>query len=190
MIIEGIVTSVDSAGCLNIAPMGPVVEGDFERLLLRPFQPSTTFSNLQATRCGVFHVVDSVDVIARAAIGRLDVMPPTEPAEQIPGAVLKDCCRWFEFQVESVDASQPRSLMPSRILCSGERRPFRGFNRARHAIIEAAIMATRIHLLPASEIQQSLEWLRSAVEKTGDQPEQELFEMLCRYALNQDGRSV
>ena len=64
MIVEGIVTSVDTAGLLNVAPMGPIVVGDFASLLLRPFQPSTTFNNLAATGCGVFHVIDRVDVIS------------------------------------------------------------------------------------------------------------------------------
>lgn len=183
MIVEGLVTSVDSAGKINIAPMGPIVEGDFKSLLLRPFQPSATFSNLNATRCGVFHVVDQVDVIARAAIGRLSETPETEPAQAVNGVVLKDCCRWFEFQVLDVDESDPRSRMPSAVVYRGERRPFFGFNRARHAILEAAIVATRIHLLKSEDIVAAFDYLRPAVEKTGDQTEHELFEMLHTYAF-------
>ena len=88
MIVEGIVTSLDAAGHLNVAPMGPIVVGDFASLLLRPFQPSTTFNNLAATRCGVFHVVDQVEIIAQAAIGRLSVLPAVERAVNIDGFVL------------------------------------------------------------------------------------------------------
>ena len=65
MIVEGLVTSLDRDGRLNVAPMGPIVSGNFEALVLRPFQPSTTFDNLNATRCGVFHVVDRVEVIGK-----------------------------------------------------------------------------------------------------------------------------
>ena len=72
MIVEGLVTTVDLDGKINVAPMGPIVEDDFHQIILRPFQPSTTFNNLAATRCGVFHVVDQVDVIAKAAIGGYD----------------------------------------------------------------------------------------------------------------------
>ena len=89
MIVEGIVTSVDAAGRLNVAPMGPIVVGDFASLLLRPFQPSTTFSNLAATRRGVFHVVDRVDIIAQAAIGRLTGAQPLNPHALIDGFVLQ-----------------------------------------------------------------------------------------------------
>lgn len=185
MIVEGIVTSVDHSGRINVAPMGPIVEGNFERLLLRPFQPSTTFSNLSATRCGVFHVVDHVHLIAAAAIGRLESVPECFNAHVIPGWVLADCCRWFEFQVDDVDDSEPRSRMPSTIVHRGERRPFLGFNRARHAVLEAAILATRVHLLPPEDIRTQMTWLQSAVEKTGDQPELLAFRMLQSHIEQQ-----
>lgn len=184
MIVEGIVTSIDSGGVLNVAPMGPVVEGDFNRILLRPFQPSTTFNNLSATRCGVFHVVDEVDIIARAAIGRLHQLPDVEKAAMINGFVLKDCCRWFEFTIDSVDASEARSRMPARIVHRGERRPFFGFNRARHAVLESAILATRLHLLPRHEILTALRFLQPAVEKTGGETELAAFRMLHEYILS------
>ncbi len=182
MIVEGLVTSLDANGRVNIAPMGPVVQGDYDRLLLRPFQPSSTFSNLAATRCGVFHVVDRVDVIAKAAIGRLDALPETEPAKRVLGVVLVDCCRWFEFTVDSVDATEPRSRMPCSVIHTAERRPFCGFNRARHAILEAAIIATRVHLLPKSEVAAAFQFLEPAVAKTGDESERDLFAMLRQFA--------
>ncbi len=184
MIVEGLVTSVDSSGALNVAPMGPIVEGDFDKILLRPFQPSTTFNNLSATRCGVFHVVDSVDVIARAAIGQLHELPPANPAHKVNGFVLNDCCRWFEFVVDEVDASEARSRISSTIVHRGERRPFYGFNRARHAVIEAAILATRLHLLPRHEVLTTLQFLQPAVEKTGGETETAAFRLVREFILN------
>lgn len=178
MIIEGLVTSVDAEGRVNLAPMGPIVRGDFESLVLRPFQPSTTFTNLSSVRCGVFHVVDHVDVIARAAIGRLTELPEMGPATSVQGFVLKNCCRWFEFTVDSIDCSNSRSVMPSTIVHRGERRPFAGFNRAKHAVLEAAILATRLHLISSDEVQAALSFLEPAVQKTGDAPEQQSFRML------------
>ena len=185
MIIEGIVTSVDSAGRLNVAPMGPVVTGDFAGLLLRPFQPSTTFHNLATTRCGVFHVVDTVDIIAQAAIGRLEEIPAVERAVSVDGFRLRDCCRWFEFTVDSVDASEARSQMPSTIVHRGETRPFFGFNRARHAVLETAILATRLHLLPRQHVLDMMNFLAPAVEKTGGSEEKCSFAMLQEFILNQ-----
>ena len=77
MILEGIVTSLDAEGKLNVAPMGPIVEPDMARLVLRPFQTSQTYRNLKQRPSGVFHVVDDVLLLAKAAIGRLDVVPET-----------------------------------------------------------------------------------------------------------------
>lgn len=190
MIVEGIVTSIDSAGSLNVAPMGPIIEGDFERLLLRPFQPSTTFHNLSTMRCGVFHVVDQVEVIARAAIGRLETNPDVVRASVTDGYVLKDCCRWFEFTVDHVDASEARSRMPSTIVYRGERRPFFGLNRARHAVLEAAILATRLHILSREDVLSALIPMRSAVEKTGGPQELSAFAMLDEFISGHEQGSV
>ena len=171
-------TSLDSDGRLNIAPMGPIVQGNFASLILRPFQTSTTFSNLNETNCGVFHVVDRVELLARAAIGTLTENPPTRPASLILGWILEDCCRWFEFRITERDLSNPRSVMRAEIVSCGEQRPFFGFNRARHAVIEAAILATRVHLLDRAEVTRLFAFLEVAVEKTGDAAEVEIFQML------------
>jgi len=188
MIVEGIVTSVDAVGHLNVAPMGPIVVGDFASLLLRPFQPSTTFNNLAATRCGVFHVVDRVEIMAQAAIGRLTELPAVERAVMIDGFVLKDCCRWFEFKVDSVDASDARSRMLLSIVHRGERRPCFGFNRARHAVLEAAILATRLHLLSRRHVLDMMSFLEPAVEKTGGTEEKSAFAMLKEFVLSNQPR--
>lgn len=186
MIVEGLLTTVSDSGRLNVAPMGPVVEGDFERLTLRPFQPSTTFENLSRTRCGVFHVVDTVEVMARAAIGRLEGAPETDAAEVVTGRVLRDCCRWFELTIDHIDAAEARTRMTTTIRHRGTRRAFFGFNRARHAVIEAAILATRVHLLERDDILAQFRILESAVEKTGGRAERETFALLRRAVDEQN----
>ena len=181
MIIEGLVTSIDPTERLNVAPMGPVVVGNFEALILRPFQPSATFRNLSTLRAGVFHITDQVDIIAQAVTGTLTTLPPTEPARSIPGRVLSDCCRWFEFTIDSVDDSAPRSLMPATIRHAEERRPFFGFNRAKHAVIEAAILATRLHLISRHEVSTALTFLAPAVEKTGGPTELQAWQLITDF---------
>ncbi|GAB5441278.1 MAG: DUF447 family protein [Fuerstiella sp.] len=181
MIVEGLVTTQNAQQAINVAPMGPIVQGDFESMILRPFAGSTTFQNLLDQRQGVFHVVDQVDLIAKAAIGRLIELPPMFSAETVQGSVLSECCRWFEFRITEVDTSDLRSEMQAEIVHRGERRPFYGFNRARHAVIEAAIMATRIHLLPPDDIRRQFDWLESAVHKTGGATELASFQHLREY---------
>ena len=53
----------------NIAPMGPKVEADLRRFVLRPFKTATTYRNLKRHGEGVLHVTDDALMLARAAIG-------------------------------------------------------------------------------------------------------------------------
>lgn len=181
MIVEGLLTTKSNAGSINVAPMGPIVEGDFESLILRPFQGSTTYDNLKSTRSGVFQVVDRVNLIAEAAIRKLTVLPDFRPATVVDGNVLADCCRYFEFKVVTIDDSSERTIMNAEVVHSENVRPHVGFNRARHAVIEAAILATRVHLLPQQEIESALEFLEPAIDKTGQAEEKNAFEMLSSY---------
>ena len=185
MILEGVVTSQNALGELNVAPMGPIVEPDMQRFVLRPFQTSTTYRNLKQHPFGVLHVVDDVLLLARAAIGQLTETPATFPALRVPGRVLTDACRWFEFRVESIDDSEQRTRIEAVVEHTGRLRDSFGFNRAKHAVIEAAILATRIHLLPREEIIEQFQKLQSPVEKTAGPDELTAFSLLDEFVRTQ-----
>lgn len=178
MIVEGLVTTTDATGGPHLVPMGPTVDAAFTKLLLRPFPTSNTYQNLLRHGEGVFHLTDDARLIALAAVGAVPVMPPLVPAERVRGFVLADCCRAFEFVVRSIDASRERVHIEADIVKARRVRDFLGFNRARHAIIEAAILATRFHLLPAAEIDAEFKKLRVIVEKTGEDAEREAMAVL------------
>ena len=181
MILEGIMTTLHADGTPNIAPLGPRVDSAFETMLLRPFQDSDTFTNLKRTRQGVFHVVDDVELLARAAVDRLEHLPDYFPAETVEGVILSDACRWYALEVTGIDESAPRAEMQARVVAAGRQRDFFGFNRAKHAVVEAAIVATRVGILPADEILAELARLASPVEKTGGDVERRAFEFLCTH---------
>ncbi len=181
MILEGIVTSLNAAGEINIAPMGPIVDESMTWLHLRPFQTSQTFRNLKERPHGVFHVVDDVLLLARAAIGKLAPIPETFAAEKVTGLVLASACRWYEFEIESLDATQDRTEIRARVVHVGRLRDVFGFNRAKHAVLEAAILATRLHLLPREEVARQLAALRSPVEKTAGPNELTAFQLVCDH---------
>ena len=179
MIQEGLVTTLNTAAEVNLAPMGPIVDETMSRLILRPFQTSTTYQNLRQHPYGVFHVVDDVLLIARAALHRLEAIPETFPAERINGRVLKDCCRWYEFEIVSCDDSSERTRLEANVIHGGRVRDMFGFHRARHAVLEATILATRLHLLPEQEIRAQLAALASPVEKTAGPRERDAFALVC-----------
>ena len=92
-ILEGIVTSRNENGTVNISPMGPIVDEPITRLCFRPYPTSTTYQNLCRTGRGVFHVTDDVLLFAQAAVGQ------PEPPPAMEGLILQDACRWYEFEV-------------------------------------------------------------------------------------------
>jgi hypothetical protein len=177
VILEGLVTSLSGTDELNLAPMGPRVESSFDRFILRPFRTSKTYRNLRMHGEGVLHVTDDVLLFARSAIGPVaDV--PTRPAEVVRGRVLVDCCRFYEFRVTSVDDREERVSFSAETLCQGHVRDFFGFNRAKHSVVEVAILATRVDFLPPGLVFEELEKHRSIVAKTGGTSELEAFALL------------
>lgn len=178
MILEGIVTTIGPDGSPHIAAMGPVVDRHVTRIRLRPFQTSQTFRNLKSHGEGVFHVTDDVLLLARSVIGAVDPLPPMVPADRVTGYVLRDACRCYEFRVTSIDDRRERAEIETEVVEARRLRDFFGFNRAKHAVVEAAILASRIHLLPAEEIETEFRRLAVLVEKTGGDQEQRAFALL------------
>lgn len=179
MILEGIVTTINPDQTVNVAPMGPVVnDHQFDRFVLRPYQTSTTYRNLKLSGEGVLHVTDDVELFVDAAIHSNNQTPECHPAIEVSGAILKDCCRYFEFRAESIDDQQPRTGIVCRVVSTKELRPFWGFNRAKHAVLEMAILATRIEILDKSDILQHLLLLQPAIEKTAGSQELSAFRKL------------
>ena len=177
MILESLVTTTGPDGAMHLAPMGPCVAADWSGFVLRPFPTSQTFRNLKARGEGVLHVTDDVLLLARAAVGSA---PPQEafPARKVSGFVLKNACRYYEFIVRNLDESQERMQVDCDVVGRGDLREFFGLNRAKHAVVEAAILATRLHLLPRAEIVADYRKLRVLVDKTGGPQEREAFDFL------------
>ena len=178
LILEGIVTTVDGDGAVNIAPMGPFVTAAMKRLVFRPFKSSQTYKNLKGHGEGVFHITDDVWLLARAAVGRVEPPPMMIPATQVRGYILRDTCRFFEFKVNHLDDTQDRTEIWGSVVASGRQRDFFGFNRAKHAVVEAAILATRLHLLQPAEILAEYDKFAVLVEKTGGKQEHKAFQFL------------
>ncbi len=177
MIIETIVTSMAPDGAINFAPMG--VEWSEDALVLKPFLETTTFRNVSGSGVAVVNLTDDVMLFAQAAISSPQY--PSFPAEVVRGVVLEAACSWRELEVVSVDDTPPRSRLETRVVHRGRRREFIGFNRARHAVLEAAILATRTHLIPAEQIAEEFAKLQVIVDKTAGPREHEAMALLARH---------
>lgn len=181
MIIETIVTTIAQDGEVNCAPMGVEWNPDAEpeSVVLKPFLETATYRNVLATRAAVVNLIDDVRVFAKAAISNPTYQ--TVPAQAVRGVVLADACSWRELEVTAIDSTPPRSRIDTRTVHRQIRREFVGFNRARDAVLETAIYATRVHLLPREFLLGEVERLQVIVDKTAGPREFEAMALLVEY---------
>lgn len=175
MIIETVVTTVSPSGTVHVAPMGIREEAD--RLLLRPFRPSTTLDNLIETKAGVVNLTDDVRLFAGCITGRRNW--PTRALSGTPARHrLCAALTHRELAVERIDDDSERPSLWCRVTASVSHAPFPGFNRAQAAVIEAAILVSRVHLLPREKIEREMGYLGSAIDKTAGAREREAWQWL------------
>jgi uncharacterized protein len=176
-IVETVTTTINPDGTVNCAAMG--VEWGDEVIVIKPYRSTRTMRNLRAKAAAVVNLTDDILLFTQAALG--DPQPPTRPAGAIDGAVLADACSWREVTVEVIDAGGPRARVTTQVVGRGVGREFLGFNRARHAVLEASIIASRARWLPAAEIRTELERLQVLVDKTAGPREREAMELVRRH---------
>jgi len=181
MIIETIFSTTDETGKPNFAPMG--IERGEEFIVVRPFRSSRTFRNLECGGCGVANLSDNVLAFVRCALYG-DVLP-SFPAVTINGAVFQDTCSWLEVAVASETGSEERAEFHCRILHRGRQKDFLGFCRASGAVIESAILATRLAVYGREGVLDSLNQYMKVVEKTGSEMEKQAFRLVCEYVEKQ-----
>jgi hypothetical protein len=117
---------------------------------------------------------------------------PLFPAERVPGRVLAGALSHQELVVDRVEEDPVRPRFVCRVVHEAGHAPFRGFNRAQGAVIEAAILVSRLHLLPWEKIERELAYLEIAVSKTAGPREAEawawLMERIATFRREQEER--
>jgi len=171
MIRETIVTTIGAEGRVHLAPLGIIVEGD--GFILAPFRPSTTLENLRAVPFAAANYTDDVRIFAGSLTGRREW--PTTASDTIPVPRLAGALAHAELAVTRVSEDEQRPRFHCRVVHRVSHSPFEGFNRAKAAVIEAAILASRLDFLPREKIEREIEYLRIAVEKTAGAAEQEAW---------------
>jgi uncharacterized protein len=183
MIVETIFSTLDEAGKPNFAPMGVVWGQEF--LTIRPFRSTVTFRNLVSTGWGVANLADDVLAYVRCAL--YDAILPHFPAKKVPGIVFQETCSWRELKAVSQTGTDDRAEFLCRVVYDGRQKDFLGFRRASNAVIEAAILATRLPIIGSKTVAQSLVQYEEIVEKTGDETEKQAFQ-LVHERVQQRGR--
>lgn len=176
MIRETIVTTVSAQGRVHVAPLGLIADGDGYGWIIAPFRPSTTLDNLRAVPFAVANHTDDVRVFAGCLTGRRDW--PTAAADEVPVPRLAAALSHMELAVRRVSEDAKRPRFHCGVVRQVAHAPFAGFNRAQAAVIEAAILVSRLHFLPREKVERELAVLEIAVGKTAGPAEQEAWDWL------------
>jgi hypothetical protein len=175
MIRETIVSTMDSAGQVHLAPIGLIAEAD--GWIIAPFRPSVTLDNLRAVPFAVANFTDDVRVFVGCLTGRA-AQWPTVPSREIRVPRLADALAHAELAVTHMTEDEQRPRFHCRVLYNVGHAPFEGFNRAKAAVIEASILVSRLHMLPRDKIECEIAYLEIAVSKTASAAEQQAWTWL------------
>ena len=180
-LIETVITTTGRDGVVNCAAMG--VRWGEEELVFWPFDATLTLRNLRVHGEAVVHLTDDVLLFVQAALGH--PRPAMRPASAIAGSVIEDSNSWREVVVTDIAPSPgelPRSTVRARVVASGTgtRQPL-GLCRARHAAVEASILASRLRWLGGERVLAELERLQELVDKTAGPRERAAMDYVRRY---------
>lgn len=174
MIRETIITTLNPDGQVHIAPMG--IRESNGLIIIAPFKPSTTLENLVRQGQAVVNLTDDVRVFAGCLTGRYDW--PLASAVRIDGRRLQNVLGHMELEVKNMEEDMMRPRFFCEIVYQEIHKPFPGFNRAKAAVLEAAILVSRLHMLPPEKIDAEIKYLETAINKTAGSEEREAWEWL------------
>jgi uncharacterized protein len=174
MIQEIIVTTQNEDGTTHIAPMGIREENGL--IIIAPFKPSATLENIQRNKSAVVNRIDDVRIFAGCLTGRKDW--PLVSTEKINGQRLEAALSHLELELDSFKDDELRPQFYLKPINEVTHSAFKGFNRAQSAVLEAAILVSRLHMLSDEKINQELEYLTIAIEKTAGDNEKQAWQWL------------
>lgn len=173
---ESIITTLHEDGQIHITPMG--AHETSKGLMLAPFKPSATLNNLLRTGTATINYTDDVRIFAGCITGRRDW--PVVPTEMIEGVRLENCLTHNEVRVKIHEADDIRPKFYCETVFEQTHQPFHGYNRAQSAVIELAILASRLHMLSEQKIQHEIEYLTIGFDKTAGEREQQAWAWLMQ----------
>ncbi len=175
MIQELIVSTQNGQGNVHLAPMGVHVQNEQELIIL-PFKPSTTLANILETKTAVLNYCDDVRVFAGCLTNRKQW--ELKSAEKIVGSVLENALAHSEIELIKIEDDEIRPKLFCKIIHQVNHKPFLGFNRAQFSVLEAAILVSRLKMLPLEKIENELNYLKIGLEKTAGERELEAWTWL------------
>ena len=170
-IFETVLTTVSTDSRVHLAPMG--VRYQQGQVVLMPFKPSTTLDNVLATGHAVLNLVTDARVFAGCVTGRRSW--PTVPADQLAGVRVARALGHVELALQQHLDDPQRPVLRMARVHEASHAPFMGLNRAQHAVVEGAVLVSRLHMLPAAKVDAEMAYLQIAIDKTAGPEEHEAW---------------
>jgi uncharacterized protein len=185
LIYETVVTTLSPAGEPHVAPMGVRYAAD--RVVLMPFRPSTTLANIEATGQAVLNLLTDVRVFAGCVTGRRNW--PVQPVEAtgFRGVRLAAALGHVALRLVAQTDDPQRPVLQLERLHEAQHAPFPGMNRAQAAVVEGAVLVSRLHMLPADKIDREFGHLQIAIDKTAGPAELEAWGWLQQAVAQHRG---
>lgn len=185
-IFETVVTTQSPEGAAHVAPMGVRYQG--ERVVLMPFKPSTTLANILATRHAVLNLITDTRVFAGCVTGRRAW--PLVAAQEVAGQRLACALHHVELRLDAhVDDPQRPVLRMVRVH-EASHGAFMGLNRAQAAVVEGAVLVSRLHMLSMDKIDGEMAYLQIAIDKTAGPGEHEAWGWLQQAVAAHRAKAV
>lgn len=180
MIFETIISSINSQGDVHVAPFGIQIQDGL--VVISPYKPSVTLNNILTTQYAVMNLTDDVRVFSGALTRRQAWT--LMPAEKITGYRLADSLVHKELKLVKVQEDALRPQLFLEVLHVVQHRPFQGFNRAQAAVIELAVLVSRLQMLPKDKVLSELNYLQIAIDKTAGERELQAWRWLAEKIEN------
>jgi hypothetical protein len=180
MIYETIISTVDLQGNGHVTPFGIQLHDGL--VVISPYKPSTTLTNILATEYAVLNLTDDVRVFAGALTGRRAFEMVL--ADKVVGYRLADTLVHKELKLVSVKQDDVRPQLFMEVIHEVQHQAFAGFNRAQAAVIELAVLVSRLHRLPKEKVVSEMIYLQTAIDKTAGERELQSWRWLTEKVEN------
>ncbi len=148
--------------------MGARYEGEF--VILSPFRPSATLDNIVASRAAVLNFTTDVRVFA-GCVTHCATDWPTVAATRVASIRLAESLAHAELELDELRDDNQRPVLRMKCVHRENHAPFAGFNRAQAAVIEGAVLVSRLFMLPADKVDREMAYLQIAIDKTAGDAE-------------------
>jgi hypothetical protein len=180
MIFEAIISTLNSQGDVHVTPFGIQMQDGL--VVISPYKPSATLENILATQHAVMNLTDDVRVFAGALTKRKAWS--LTPAEKIAGYRLTETLAHKELKLVRINEDALRPQLFLEVMHVVQHQSFLGFNRAQAAVIELAVLVSRLNMLDKDKVLSEMQYLQIAVNKTAGERELQAWGWLTEKVEN------